>query len=104
MTTIEERAKEKGKIYCRQYRHNAKWLGEDFVFSNEEIELACKDIATEQRKIDIEERFGTLNHIQSVLQSIVNSAERLTSGNIAHNKASIKLLASGLLDYVMNKE
>lgn len=54
MKTIEERAKEKSKIYCRQYRHNASWLGEDFVYSNEEIELACKEIATEQKQLDID--------------------------------------------------
>lgn len=39
---IREKARELGKMYARQYRHNNPDVsGDGFVFSNEEIEQAC---------------------------------------------------------------
>lgn len=41
MNFIEKKAQELSKCYARQYRHNSDLNGDDFVFSNEEIENAC---------------------------------------------------------------
>ena len=40
----EEKAKKLSKMYARQYRHNVS-DNEEFVFSNEEIEIACNKMA-----------------------------------------------------------
>ena len=41
MNFIEKKSKELANRYARQYRHNSDIDGDDFVFSNEEIENAC---------------------------------------------------------------
>ena len=76
--TNEEKAKELGKKYARQYHHN-KYpefsSNSEFVFSNEEIEKACNEMAEWKEKQLKEQEKRLLDVFETVVNLSTSTQE-----------------------------